>query len=174
MLSKKSKIFVAGHNGMVGSAILRALKKKGYKKIITINKKKLNLLDQNKVRSFLKKMGMVQELRDHVFTSGEAALKYLDKHFSLKKFYHIGPPRDFDLFNSPILWKTSMPTCLYISRISTKTQFSLIKPSSPNFQKSRLRKNISLFTFMYIFISEKSFFSFNEYFINIRVVNNFR
>lgn len=55
MLSKKSKIFVAGHNGMVGSAILRALKKKGYKKIITINKKKLNLLDQNKVRSFLKK-----------------------------------------------------------------------------------------------------------------------
>ena len=40
MLSKKSKIFIAGHNGMVGSAILRELKKKGYKKIITINKKK--------------------------------------------------------------------------------------------------------------------------------------
>jgi GDP-L-fucose synthase len=55
MLSKKSKIFIAGHNGMVGSAILRELKKKGYKKIITINKKKLNLLNQDKVEKFLKK-----------------------------------------------------------------------------------------------------------------------
>jgi GDP-L-fucose synthase len=54
MLSKKSKIFIAGHKGMVGSAILRELKKKGYKKTITINKKKLNLLDQDKVKKFLK------------------------------------------------------------------------------------------------------------------------
>ena len=54
MLSKKSKIFIAGHKGMVGSAILRELKKKGYKKIVTINKKKLNLLDQDKVKNFLK------------------------------------------------------------------------------------------------------------------------
>ena len=33
MLNKKSKIFIAGHNGMVGSAVLRLFKKKGYKKI---------------------------------------------------------------------------------------------------------------------------------------------
>ena len=51
------------------------------------------------VRNFLQKMGMEQELRDHVFTSGEAALNYLKKNFLSKKFYHIGPPRDFDLFN---------------------------------------------------------------------------
>ena len=50
------------------------------------------------VRNFLKRMGMDQELYDHVFTSGEAALNYLNKHFLSKKFYHIGPPRDFDLF----------------------------------------------------------------------------
>ena len=56
MLNKKSKIFVAGHNGMVGSSICRALKKKGYKKIITIEKKKLNLLNQEKVFKFLKKI----------------------------------------------------------------------------------------------------------------------
>ncbi len=37
-------------------------------------------------------------LRDHVFTSGEAALNYLKKSYLSKKFYHIGPPRDFDLF----------------------------------------------------------------------------
>ena len=39
MLNKKSKIFVAGHNGMVGSSIYTSLKKRGYKKIITIEKK---------------------------------------------------------------------------------------------------------------------------------------
>ena len=48
-------IFVAGHKGMVGSSILRALKKRGYKKIITRNKKNLNLLDQNQTYKFLKK-----------------------------------------------------------------------------------------------------------------------
>lgn len=56
MLNKESKIFVAGHNGMVGSSICRELKKKGYKKIITIEKKKLNLLNQEKVFKFLKKI----------------------------------------------------------------------------------------------------------------------
>ncbi len=55
MINKNSKIFVAGHNGLVGSAIVRKLKKKGYKKIITINKSKLDLTNQNKVYNFLKK-----------------------------------------------------------------------------------------------------------------------
>ena len=41
---------------------------------------------------------MEKEIRDHVFTSGEAALNYLIKNLSGKKFFHIGPPRDFDLF----------------------------------------------------------------------------
>ena len=36
-LNKNSKIFLAGHNGMVGSSIFRLLKKKNYKKIYTKN-----------------------------------------------------------------------------------------------------------------------------------------
>ena len=55
MINKKSKIFVAGHKGMVGSAVVRKLKEKGFSKIIFVEKKKLNLLDQNKVFKFLKK-----------------------------------------------------------------------------------------------------------------------
>ena len=35
MVNLKSKIYVAGHNGLVGSAIVKKLKEKGYKKIIT-------------------------------------------------------------------------------------------------------------------------------------------
>ena len=55
MINKKSKIFIAGHNGMVGSAIVRKLKKKGFSKIFFVDKKKLNLLDQKKVFKFLKR-----------------------------------------------------------------------------------------------------------------------
>ena len=49
------KVFLAGHKGLVGSAILRKLKEKKYKNIITVEKKKLNLLDQNNVFKFLKR-----------------------------------------------------------------------------------------------------------------------
>ena len=55
MIDKKSKIFVAGHNGLVGSAIVRKLREKGYKNIITIDKSKLDLTNQLQVFSFLKK-----------------------------------------------------------------------------------------------------------------------
>ena len=54
-IEKKNKIFVAGHTGLVGSAIVRELKRKGYKKIITRSRRQLNLLNQNKVFNFLKK-----------------------------------------------------------------------------------------------------------------------
>ena len=49
------KIFLAGHKGLVGSAILRKLIQKKYKNIILADKRKLNLLDQAKVFNFLKK-----------------------------------------------------------------------------------------------------------------------
>ncbi len=51
----KSIIYVAGHNGLVGSAILRRLKLKGYKKVIFKNRKELDLKNQRKVFQFLKK-----------------------------------------------------------------------------------------------------------------------
>ena len=54
-INKKSKIFVAGHKGLVGSSIIRRLEFHGYSKIITIDKKKLDLRDQNEVNIFFKK-----------------------------------------------------------------------------------------------------------------------
>ena len=55
MLSKNSKIFITGHRGLVGSAIVRTLIKKGYKNIITINKKKLDLRNQAKVFNYFRR-----------------------------------------------------------------------------------------------------------------------
>tara|TARA_Y100000768_G_scaffold382745_1_gene363646 strand:+ start:160 stop:1101 length:942 start_codon:yes stop_codon:yes gene_type:complete len=54
MINKKSKIFLAGHKGLVGSAIYKLLLKKGYNKVKVTSKKNLNLLNQHKVFKFLK------------------------------------------------------------------------------------------------------------------------
>ena len=53
MIKKNDKIFLAGHNGMIGSAILKKLTKDGFKRIITVNKK-LDLRNQSEVYNFIK------------------------------------------------------------------------------------------------------------------------
>jgi GDP-L-fucose synthase len=55
MINLKSKIFVAGHKGLVGSAIVRRLKFNGYNNILVADKSKLDLTNQQKVFNFLKK-----------------------------------------------------------------------------------------------------------------------
>lgn len=55
MISLKSKIYIAGHNGLVGNAILRKLKSKGYKNLVFKSRKQLDLTDSKKVLNFLKK-----------------------------------------------------------------------------------------------------------------------
>ena len=51
---KYKKIFIAGHRGMVGSALVKYLKNQGAKKLILVTKKKLDLLNQDKVNKFIK------------------------------------------------------------------------------------------------------------------------
>ncbi len=53
-LAKDAKIFVAGHRGMVGSALVRGLRARGYKNILTRTRAELDLLDQRSVHHFLK------------------------------------------------------------------------------------------------------------------------
>lgn len=62
MMEKNAKIYVAGHRGMVGSAIVRALKNRGYTNIITRTSKELDLRRQIDVEEFFAK-----EKPDYVF-----------------------------------------------------------------------------------------------------------
>ena len=55
MMDKNAKIYVAGHKGMVGSAIVRALNKAGYNNIITRTHAELNLIRQDEVEAFFEK-----------------------------------------------------------------------------------------------------------------------
>jgi len=54
MIDKNDHIYIAGHNGLVGSSVLKKLKDQGFKNLITVDKKKLNLQNYSKVNKFFK------------------------------------------------------------------------------------------------------------------------
>ena len=62
MMNKDGKIYVAGHRGMVGSAIVRSLERNGYHNIITRTHKELDLTRQDQVEKFF-----AEEKPDYVF-----------------------------------------------------------------------------------------------------------
>ena len=94
------------HNGIKlhekAIIVLKELSKKNKSFVLLTNAPRPN----ETVKNFLEKMGMDKEIRDHVFTSGQASLNYLKQNLSTKKFFHVGPPRDFDLFNDFVKMKS--------------------------------------------------------------------
>src|SRR5210317_2093522 len=86
------------HNGIKlhpeAIKVLNELELKGKEYVLLTNAPR----PSGAVKAFLKNMNLEEKIRNHVFSSGEASLNYLKNNFLSKKFYHIGPPRDFDLF----------------------------------------------------------------------------
>ena len=87
------------HNGIKlhenAVKVLNELSNNEKKFILLTNAPRPNLT----VVNTLKKMGL-NNFSDTVFTSGEASKRYLLENFNNKKFFHLGPPRDFDLFKT--------------------------------------------------------------------------
>ena len=67
-MNKDIKIFVAGHNGMVGSSIVRKLNIEGFFNIVVAPHSQLDLIDQNSVKDFFEK-----ERPDHVYLAAAIA-----------------------------------------------------------------------------------------------------
>jgi len=82
-MNKDSKIFVAGHRGLVGSAIVRNLRERGYENIVTRTRSEVDLLNQKEVEEFF-----VSENIDYVF---DAAARvggiYANDHYSGEFIY---------------------------------------------------------------------------------------
>ena len=66
-MEKKAKIYVCGHKGMVGSALVRKLREKGFSNIIYKTSKELDLTDQKAVRAYFD-----NEKPDYVFLAAAA------------------------------------------------------------------------------------------------------
>ena len=128
------------HNGIElhekAMLVLKKLKKMNKNFILLTNAPRPN----ETVKSFLEKMGMEKEIRDHVFTSGEASLNYLKKFHNMEKFYHIGPPRDVDLFYD---FKNNQSKDLNESQYLLCTGLFDYQDQDLNYYKSLLEKQIN-------------------------------
>ena len=103
-VSEKYDIFFIDLWGVVHNGIklnddavntLHNLKKENKEFVLLTNAPRPNI----NVINFLKKLGLKDYFKN-VYTSGEAALNCLISDYKNQKFFHIGPPRDFDLFKS--------------------------------------------------------------------------
>ena len=115
-MNKNSKIFIAGHNGLVGSAVYRLFKSKGFKNLVTISKKKLDLKDSRKVENFFKK----KKIEYLIIAAAKAGGIVANRSYPV------------DFFNENILIQNSLLNCAHKFKIK-KTIFlgtSCIYPSS--------------------------------------------
>ena len=81
MMEKNAKIYVAGHRGMVGSAIVRELKRQGYTNIVTRTHKELDLIRQDAVEAFF-----AEEKPDYVFLSAAKVGGIIENQEALADF----------------------------------------------------------------------------------------
>ena len=106
-MNLESKIYVAGHNGMVGSAIVRRLKELGYTNIITSTRNNCNLINQSEVDNFFDK-----QKPEYVFLAAKISgikmcqsfnQQYGTNYISVMPTNLYGPNDNYDLNNSHVL-----------------------------------------------------------------------
>lgn len=115
-MNKNSIIFIAGHNGLVGSAVYRLFKSKGFKNLVTISKKKLDLKESKKVENFFKK----KRIEYLIMAAAKAGGIFANREYPV------------DFFNENILIQNSLLNCALKFKIK-KTIFlgtSCIYPSN--------------------------------------------
>ena len=91
VMQKTDKIYVAGHNGLVGSAIVRKLKKEGFTNIVTRSHKELDLTDQAMVQEFFE-----QEKPDFVFMAAAKVGGIQANREALDQFMYINTMIEFN------------------------------------------------------------------------------
>ena len=94
-MEQSSKIYVAGHRGMVGSAIVRELKRQGYYNIITRTHSELDLTNQNAVNAFFE-----QEKPDYVFLAAAKVGGIIANHTALADFMYENMMLEMNVINA--------------------------------------------------------------------------
>lgn len=107
MMKKEGKIYVAGHRGMVGSAIVRALEKEGYHKIITRTHKELNLCRQEEVEQFF-----AEEKPEYVFLAAAKVGGILANSEALADFMYENMILEMNVIHSA--WQNGCKKLLFL------------------------------------------------------------
>lgn len=99
-MEKNAKIYVAGHRGMVGSAIVRELQRQGYTNIITRTHKELDLTRQDAVEEFF-----AQEKPEYVFLAAAKVGGIVANQEALADFMYDNMTLEMNAIHSA--WKTA-------------------------------------------------------------------
>ena len=116
-MNKNSRIYVAGHTGLLGSALLRLLKEKSYSNIITRTRKSLDLTNQKVVDSFFAK-----EKPEYIFlAAARVGGIYANKTYPADFIYQ-NMMIQTNVINSSLKYKTKKllnlsSSCIYPKRI---------------------------------------------------------
>ncbi|MCF2553549.1 NAD-dependent epimerase/dehydratase family protein, partial [Bacteroides caecigallinarum] len=97
-MQKNSKIYVAGHRGMVGSAIVRELQKQGYTNIVTRTHKELDLTRQEQVERFF-----AEEKPEYVFLAAAKVGGIIANQTALADFMYENMTLEMNVIHSA--WK---------------------------------------------------------------------
>lgn len=106
-MEKDAKIYVAGHRGMVGSAIVRELEREGYRNIITRTHKELNLCRQDAVEQFF-----AEEKPDYVFLAAAKVGGIVANQEALADFMYDNTMIGMNVIHSA--WKNACKRLLFL------------------------------------------------------------
>ena len=95
MMEKNAKIYVAGHRGMVGSAIVRELQRQGYNNIITRTHRELDLIRQDQVENFF-----AEEKPEYVFLAAAKVGGIMGNSEALADFMYINMILEMNVINA--------------------------------------------------------------------------
>ena len=107
MMEKQAKIYVAGHRGMVGSAICRALEAQGYTNLIKRTSKELDLRDQQAVEEFFR-----AEKPDYVFLAAAKVGGILANNEAPADFMHDNMILEMNVIHSA--WKNGVKKLMFL------------------------------------------------------------
>ncbi|MBR5150429.1 MAG: NAD-dependent epimerase/dehydratase family protein, partial [Bacteroidaceae bacterium] len=107
MMEKNAKIYVAGHRGMVGSAIVRELQRNGYSNIVTRTHKELDLCRQDAVERFF-----TEERPDYVFLAAAKVGGIIANSNALADFMYENMILEMNVINAA--WKNGCKKLLFL------------------------------------------------------------
>src|SRR5947208_16131397 len=117
-MKQNDKIYVAGHSGLVGGALVRLLKARGFNNLITRSRAEVDLRDERAVRNFFAEerpdlpvlaAAKVGGIKANIDPPIEFLIENLQIHYNVINATHAGGPRNLLFLGSPCMYPQFPP-----------------------------------------------------------------